>query len=81
VLRLQHGVCRLLVVGRARTAPVTETFPKEEQAMGKPNPTTRPQKRASVGKHGGNRAGDRNRQTERRSSQAAGRDPMRGKGR
>jgi hypothetical protein len=49
--------------------------------MGKPNPTTRPQKRASVGKHGGNRAGDRNRQTEKRSSHAAGRDPMRGKGR
>ena len=41
---------------------------------------TAPEKRATSGKHGGNRAGDRNlkNRAPRRSSQAAGKDQKRG---
>jgi hypothetical protein len=51
--------------------------------MGKPNRATQPQKRAAAGKHGGNRAGDHDgrRRGEKRSRQAAGKDPLRTKGR
>ena len=47
--------------------------------MGKASPSTRPAKRASLGKHGGNRAGDHDasRPSDTRSSQAAGKDPKR----
>jgi hypothetical protein len=44
--------------------------------------TVDPDKRKSVGKHGGNRGATRNKEKEqpKGSSQAAGKDPQRGRG-
>ena len=45
--------------------------------------TTEPNKKASKGKHGGNRGGDRTERAKqpKQSSQAAGKDPHRSRGR
>jgi hypothetical protein len=50
-------------------------MPKDDKA------TARPEDRDSAGQHGGNRAGDqdKDRETDKQSSQAAGKDPHRGK--
>jgi hypothetical protein len=44
---------------------------------------TEPEKQSSLGKHGGNRAGNRTRggQGQKRGSQAAGKDPKRARAR
>lgn len=52
---------------------------KEHKGDSAPRPPTK----TSLGKHGGNRAGERKHEAQRpkKSSQAAGKDPSRGEGR
>jgi hypothetical protein len=55
---------------------------QKELTMASKGPTTAPPSPKSRGKHGGNRGGDRTREAEKpkRSSQAPGKEPRRGKG-
>jgi hypothetical protein len=54
---------------------------EKEITMASKGPTTAPPSPKSRGKHGGNRGGDRTRAADKpkRSSQAAGKEPHRGK--